>query len=92
MQKDNETLAHTIRQQAVEQILDQLAVANEHLESHIYFGENISVADAYLYIMLNWCKAVKIDFSHLTQLSAFMQRVETDQAVENVRKSEELKV
>ncbi|ADO80452.1 TPA: glutathione S-transferase family protein [Haemophilus influenzae] len=89
--KDNETLAHTIRQQAVEQILDQLAVANEHLESHIYFGEAISVADVYLYIMLNWCRAVGIDFSHLTQLSAFMQRVETDQAVENVRKIEELK-
>ena len=42
--------------------------------------------------MLNWCRAVGIDFSHLTQLSAFMQRVETDQAVENVRKIEELKV
>lgn len=89
--KDNEALAQTIRQQAVEQILDQLAVANEHLESHIYFGEAISVADAYLYIMLNWCRAVGIDFSHLTQLSPFMQRIEADQAVENVREIEGLK-
>lgn len=89
--KDNEALAQTIRQQAVEQILDQLAVANEHLESHIYFGEAISVADTYLYIMLNWCRAVGIDFSHLTQLSPFMQRIEADQAVENVREIEGLK-
>lgn len=89
--KDNEALAQTIRQQAVEQILDQLAVANEHLESHIYFGETISVADTYLYIMLNWCRAVGIDFSHLTQLSPFMQRIEADQAVENVREIEGLK-
>ena len=89
--KDNEELTKTIRQQAVEQILDQLAVANEHLESHIYFGEAISVADTYLYIMLNWCRAVGIDFNHLTQLSPFMQRVEADQAVENVREIEGLK-
>nr|WP_314741742.1 glutathione S-transferase family protein [uncultured Haemophilus sp.] len=89
--KENEALAQTIRQQAVEQILDQLAVANEHLESHIYFGEAISVADVYLYIMLNWCREVGIDFSHLTQLSPFMQRIEADQAVENVRKVEGLK-
>ncbi|OOF59783.1 glutathione S-transferase family protein [Rodentibacter myodis] len=89
--KDNDSLAQTIRQQAVEQILAQLAVANEHLESHIYFGENISVADIYLYIMLNWCRAVGLDFSHLTQLSPFMQRVEADQAVENVRNIEGLK-
>lgn len=89
--KDNEALTQTIRQQAVEQILDQLMVANEHLESHIYFGETISVADVYLYIMLNWCRALGIDFSHLTQLSPFMQRIEADQAVENVRKIEALK-
>ena len=89
--KDNEELTKTIRQQAVEQILDQLAVANEHLESHIYFGEAISVADAYLYIMLNWCRAVGIDFNYLTQLSPFMQRVEADQAVENVREIEGLR-
>ena len=89
--KDNEALAQTIRQQAVEQILDQLMVANEHLESHIYFGETISVADVYLYIMLNWCRALGIDFSHLTQLSPFMQRIEADQAVENVREIEGLK-
>lgn len=89
--KDNEALAQTIRQQTVEQLLELLAVANEHLESHIYFGEAISVADAYLYIMLNWCRALGIDFSYLTQLSPFMQRIEADQAVENVRKIEGLK-
>ena len=89
--KDNEELTKSIRQQAVEQVLDQLAVANEHLESHIYFGEAISVADAYLYIMLNWCRVVGIDFSHLTQLSPFMQRIEADQVVENVREIEGLK-
>ncbi|QLB41675.1 glutathione S-transferase family protein [Mannheimia pernigra] len=87
----NEALITTIRQQAAEQILEQLAVANEHLESHIFFGETISVADVYLYIMLNWCRRLGLDFSHLSQLSAFMQRVEADKGVDNVREQEGLK-
>ena len=41
--------------------------------------------------MLNWCRAVGIDFNYLTQLSPFMQRVEADQAVENVREIEGLR-
>lgn len=87
----NEELIKTIRQQAAEQVLEQLTVANEHLESHIFFGESISVADVYLYIMLNWCRRLGLDFSHLPQLSAFMQRVEADKGVDNVREQEDLK-
>lgn len=87
----NETLTKTIRQQSAEQILEQLAFANAHLENHIFFGEEISVADAHLYIMLNWCCLLGLDFSHLSQLSAFMQRVEADQGVDNVREQEGLK-
>ncbi|MEG9487693.1 glutathione S-transferase family protein [Mannheimia indoligenes] len=87
----NEELIKTIRQQAAEQVLEQLTVANEHLESHIFFGESISVADVYLYIMLNWCRRLGLDFSHLPQLSAFMQRVEADKGVDNVREQEGLR-
>ena len=87
----NEALTKTIRQQAAEQVLEQLAVANTHLESHIFFGETISVADVYLYIMLNWCRLLGLDFSHLTQLSPFMQRVEADSGVNAVRLAEGLK-
>ena len=87
----NEALTKTIRQQAAEQVLEQLAVANTHLESHIFFGEAISVADVYLYIMLNWCRRLGLDFSHLTQLSPFMQRVEADSGVNAVRLAEGLK-
>ncbi|QLD34108.1 glutathione S-transferase family protein [Mannheimia varigena] len=88
---DNEELTKTIRQQAAEQVLGLLTVANDHLENHIFFGETISVADVYLYIMLNWCRRLGLDFSHLSQLSAFMQRVEADKGVDNVRSQEGLK-
>lgn len=88
---DNEELTKMIRQQAAEQVLELLTVANDHLENHIFFGETISVADVYLYIMLNWCRRLDLDFSHLSQLSAFMQRVEADKGVDNVRSQEGLK-
>ena len=88
---DNEELTKMIRQQAAEQVLELLTVANDHLENHIFFGETISVADVYLYIMLNWCHRLGLDFSHLSQLSAFMQRVEADKGVDNVRSQEGLK-
>lgn len=87
----NEELTKIIRQQATAQILDQLATANEHLENHIFFGESISVADVYLYIMLNWCRRLGLDFSHLEQLFAFMQRVEANSGVDSVREQEGLK-
>lgn len=89
--EDNEELSKTIRQQAAIQVLEQLAVANAHLEKHIFFGEAIPVADVYLYTMLNWCRLLGLDFSHLEQLSAFMQRVEADKGVDNVRMQEGLK-
>ncbi|EER46212.1 glutathione transferase [Actinobacillus minor NM305] len=87
---DNEALANTIRQQAAEQILDQLATANEYLETHAFFGETLSVADVYLYTMLNWCYLLKLDFSHLSQLAPFMKRVEADSSVQQVREQEGL--
>ena len=41
--------------------------------------------------MLNWCRRLGLDFSHLTQLSPFMQRVEADSGVNAVRLAEGLK-
>ncbi|QIW15194.1 glutathione S-transferase [Pasteurellaceae bacterium RH1A] len=87
----NEELTKTIRQQAGLQILEQLAVANEHLQSHAFFGETLCVADIYLYTMLNWCRKLGLDFSHLEQLEPFMQRVEADAGVDAVRVQEGLK-
>lgn len=87
----NDALIKTIRQQAAEQVLEYLDTANTHLESHIFFGEAISVADVYLYIMLNWCRALGLDFNHLEQLSPFMQRVEANPSVDVVRAVEGLK-
>ncbi|VEI48420.1 glutathione S-transferase [Actinobacillus equuli] len=41
--------------------------------------------------MLNWCRLLGLDFSHLEQLSPFMQRVEANAGVDAVRIAEGLK-
>lgn len=87
----NEELLKTVRKDAVLKIMDMFAIANEHLENHIFFGEQISVADVYLYTILNWCRLLGLDFSHLEQLSPFMQRVEANKGVDNARSLEGLK-
>lgn len=88
--KGNEELTAHIRQNAKETTLNYLAIADDHLSRHLFFGERISVADVYLYIILNWCNIVGIDFSHLPQLTPFFERVATDQGVQSVRQQEGL--
>lgn len=89
--KDNEALLQEIRENAAATILGYLAIANSHLEAHVFFGENICVADIYLYIMLCWCQKIGIDFSHLSRLKPFIERVEANPAVDKVRIQEGLK-
>lgn len=89
--QDNEALLAEIRQHAQQTLLGYLAIANRHLEQHAFFGETLCVADVYLYIMLCWCQKIGVDFSHLSRLAPFMQRVEANAAVDAVREQEGLK-
>ncbi|WP_373778718.1 glutathione S-transferase family protein [Glaesserella sp.] len=89
--KGNDELTAAVKQAAANRILELLEVAHTHLQKHIFFGEKISVADIYLYVMLGWCQGLGLDFSHLPQLKAFIERVEADKAVDSVRIQEGLK-
>lgn len=79
----DENLLKQAREAAANQILNLLAIANEHLGTQLYFGERISVADIYFYTCLRWCKGLGIDFSHLRNLEPFYQRVGENQGVKN---------
>lgn len=89
--QDDEALIAKIRQAALEQLLGYLSIANDHLEKHQFFGEKISVADVYLYVMLGWAAKLGIDFSHLHQLPSFIERVQANKGVDSVRQQEGLK-
>lgn len=87
----NDDLIAQIRQNAAENILRMLDIAHNHLESHAFFGEQISVADVYLYTMLGWCKKLGLDLSPFTHFKSFIERVESNPGVDAVRIQEGLK-
>jgi glutathione S-transferase len=53
-------------------------------------GDTFSAADAYLFTITNWAKAVKLDLSDYTDLQAFLKRVAARPAVREAMKAEGL--
>jgi glutathione S-transferase len=51
-------------------------------------GENFTVADAYLFVMLGWRNRVGVDISGLPRLSAFFERVRARPSVHQAHKIE----
>jgi glutathione S-transferase len=54
------------------------------------FGDGFTVADAYLFAVTRWAKAVKLDLSEYTHLQAWQQRVADRPAVQAAMKAEGL--
>jgi len=64
---------------------------NEALSSESYLlGESFSVADAYLFTVLNWAKFLKLDLEKWPNLIAFYARVAARPAVQLALKAEGL--
>jgi glutathione S-transferase len=69
----------------------RFAVLSNTLEKQPYLmGQNFSVADAYLFTILNWTSMVKIDLSPWPALQAYMKRVAERPAVQATLKAEGL--
>lgn len=54
-------------------------------------GDPFTIADAYLFVLLNWTAPIKLDISDLAHLKAFMLRVATRPAVQEAMKAEGLR-
>ena len=65
--------------------------ANEQLGKHDWLaGDRKSIADPYLFVMLRWAKANKVDLSGLDNLVKFEQRMRADAGVQKVLKAENI--
>jgi len=65
---------------------------NESLKGHQYLlGARFSVADAYLFTVMGWAKALKFDLSALTDLNSYLDRVAARPAVDAALVAEGLK-
>jgi len=72
-------------------LAQRFAFLANHLDSNVFLmGDAFSVADAYLFTVLNWTKRVGIDLGQWPALAAFLQRVAARPAVLAAMKAEGL--
>ena len=74
-----------------EQLPKKFAYVNQQLQGKQYLtGDTFSVADAYLFTVLNWTNFLKIDISEHGNLKAYMARVAARPKVQEALKAEGL--
>ncbi|MBJ3814027.1 glutathione transferase GstA [Shimwellia pseudoproteus] len=67
---------------ATDRLLRHFALLDTQLSEHDYLqGSRFSVADAYLFTVLNWAFMLKLDLSHLPALQRYYQRIAARPAV-----------
>ena len=74
---------------------DAMAAKFEYLSGHLQsrpflLGERFSVADAYLFTVLNWSKRVGIDLARWPSLHSYVQRIAARPAVRTAMETEGL--
>jgi len=70
------------RTQVREQLQSKFHRINEALEGKQWLmGQHFTVADAYLFTVMRWAKAVKLDFTGLDKLTTWFERVAERPAV-----------
>ena len=84
-------LTDEAKKQARDTALTRLAYIEASLGAKPYLtGENFTVADAYLYVVLSWRERLGIDISGLPALVAFYERCRARPSVQQARKEEGL--
>jgi glutathione S-transferase len=76
------TLPEPQRAQAVKKIKRRLGYVEEQLKERAFLlGEQLSVADIYLFTVLRWTRAVHMDISEFTRLTSYLARIAERPAV-----------
>lgn len=79
------------KKKATQNIEKRLKFVDEKLARHPYLlGAAFGVADAYLFVMLTWCDALKIDVAKFAHLSKFKDGVAQREGVKKAMRAEGL--
>jgi len=79
------------KQAARDLISARLNIVEKQLQGRDYLtGNHFSVADAYLFTVLNWARPMKFDLGQWPAVQAYMQRVAARPAVQEAMKAEGL--
>ena len=69
----------------------RFAYLNRELSGRSFLmGDSFTVADAYLFTVLNWARMLKMDMAAYPSLNAFVARVEARPAVQSAMRAEGL--
>lgn len=80
-----------VKAKAKETLLKQIKYVNAHLEKNNFIlGSTYSIADAYLFTVVNWAFFLKIDLSNYPSLLKFIERVKERPATVAALKAEGL--
>jgi len=85
----DESAQEALRTSAAGMLRTMFTVLDKQLADKPYLaGTKPSIADPYLYVVLRWAKAKKIDLSGLEHLSEFFARMESNAGVQAALKAE----
>ncbi len=80
-----------IRQEKGDYLRKRYALVETRLANQDFlFGDQFTVADAYLFVVTNWAGKLKLDLSGFPALMAFQQRVASRPAVQAAMRAEKL--
>lgn len=80
-----------VRERAVQALGNRFTLIAKTLGSQPYLaGQDFTIADAYLFVVLNWSKLLKVDLAPWPALTAFQQRIAARPAVQKTLKAEGL--
>ncbi len=80
-----------VREDRLAYLAKRYALIERQLEGRKYLlGDRFTVADAYLYTLTRWARAVKLDLSGFPNLEAFQKRVGSRKAVLEAMRAEGL--
>lgn len=65
-----------VKQAAIDRLFQRFAYLDRHFAEKPYvMGESFTIADAYLFTVLNWAHVHKLDMSAYPNIAAFMSRI-----------------
>lgn len=80
-----------VREERLAYLTKRYALIDKQLEGRTYLhGDRFTVADAYLFTLTRWARAVKLDLSGFPNLEAFQKRVGSRKAVLEAMRAEGL--
>ena len=87
----NKAVSPEIKDRAHELLIKRLGfVENQLADKHYLMGDNFTVADAYLFVVVSWSSHVGFDLARFPQIREYLARVAVRPAVQSAMKAEGL--